>query len=127
GAGDSQLDARDVLGGGGRCQRPVRQCRHARPGVRRDDRIRSQADHSMTLVLYLVFAILTIAAWNRYVGRVLNPPGRAKSPSHISRRTAIVLILLPFPFVGPALLTNRVYGGHDLIFLSQPWSGSATK
>ena len=45
----------------------------------------------------------------------------------IPRRAAIILILLPLPFVGPALLTDRTYGGHDMIFLSQPWNDYFTK
>jgi hypothetical protein len=63
----------------------------------------------MTLALYLIVAIAAVFVMK------------------IPRRAAIILILLPFPFVGPALLTNRVYGGHDMIFLSQPWSDYATR
>ena len=63
----------------------------------------------MTLVLYLVVAGALIWLMK------------------IPRRAAIVLILLPFPFVGPALLTDRTYGGHDMIFLSQPWNDYFTK
>jgi hypothetical protein len=66
----------------------------------------------MTVALYLAVAVATLLAWNRWVTK-------------LSRTAAIVLILLPFPFVGPALLTDRVYGGHDMIFLSQPWSDYA--
>ena len=63
----------------------------------------------MTLALYLIVAIATVLLMK------------------IPRRAAIVLVLLPFPFVGPALLTNRVYGGHDMIFLSQPWADYSDK
>jgi len=66
----------------------------------------------MTLLLYLAVAAATLLAWNRWV-------------APLSRRAAIVLILLPFPFAGPALVTNRVYGGYDMLFLSQPWSDYA--
>src|SRR5205814_8903029 len=83
GAGDAQLDAGDVLGGSGRRQRQVRQRRHARRGLRRDDGIRSQADRSMTLALYLVVAIATLLAWNRRV-------------TPLSRGVSAVLVLLPF-------------------------------
>ncbi|MEK6376183.1 MAG: hypothetical protein AABO58_26215, partial [Acidobacteriota bacterium] len=63
----------------------------------------------MTLLLYLAVAAATLFAWNRWM-------------TPLSRGAAIVLILLPFLFVGPALITNRVYGGYDMLFLSQPWS-----
>ena len=63
----------------------------------------------MTVALYLVVAVALL--------RLMKIP----------RRAAIILILLPFPFVGPALLTDRVYGGHDMLFLSQPWNDYFTK
>ena len=66
----------------------------------------------MTLVLYLAVAALTLFAFHRWV-------------TPLSRGAAMVLILLPFPFAGPALVSDRVYGGHDMIFLSQPWSDYA--
>jgi len=66
----------------------------------------------MALLLYLTVAAATLLVWNRCVTR-------------LARTAAIVLILLPFPFVGPALMTNRVYGGYDILFLSQPWSDYA--
>src|SRR5205085_2945976 len=109
GAGDAQLNAHHVLGGGGGRQRTLGQRRRARRGVRGDDGIRSRLQGSMTLLLYLIIAIALL--------RLMRVP----------RRAAIVLILLPFPFVGFALLTNRVYGGHGMIFLSQPWADYASK
>jgi hypothetical protein len=66
----------------------------------------------MTLALYAIVAVATILACHQWV-------------TPLSRRAAVILILLPFPFVGPALLTDRVYGGHDMLFLSQPWSDYA--
>jgi hypothetical protein len=67
----------------------------------------------MTLLLYLAVAAATLFAWNRWV-------------TPFSRGAAIVLILLPFPFAGLALVTGRVYGGYDMLFLSHPWSDYAT-
>src|SRR5216684_4234633 len=64
------------------------------------------------LLLYLAVAVATLLAWNRWV-------------MPLSREAAIVLLLLPFLFTGPALVTNRVYGGYDIIFLSQPFSDYA--
>ena len=66
----------------------------------------------MTLLLYLAVAAATLLSWNRWV-------------TPLSRGVAIVLLLMPFVFVGPALVTNRVYGGHDMLFLSQPWADYA--
>jgi len=68
----------------------------------------------MTFVFYLIVAALTLFAFHRWV-------------TPLSRRAAIVLLLLPLPFVGPALVTDRVYGGHDMLFLSQPWSDYAAE
>jgi hypothetical protein len=64
------------------------------------------------LLLYLAVAAVTLLAWRRWV-------------TPLSRGAAIVLILLPFLFTGPALVTNRVYGGYDILFLSQPFSDYA--
>lgn len=64
------------------------------------------------LLLYLAVAAGTLLAWNRWV-------------MPLSRGMAIVLLLLPFLFTGPALVTNRVYGGYDILFLSQPFSDYA--
>jgi hypothetical protein len=63
----------------------------------------------MTLALYLVVA------------------GALLWLMKIPRRAGAVLVLLPFPFAGLALLTDRTYGGHDMIFLSQPWADYAAK
>jgi hypothetical protein len=64
------------------------------------------------LLLYLSVAAVTLLAWHRWV-------------TPLSRGAAIVLVLLPFLFTGPALVTNRVYGGYDILFLSQPFSDYA--
>ena len=64
------------------------------------------------LLLYLIIAVATIAAWTRWV-------------TPLSRGAAIVLTLLPFLFIGPALISNRVYGGYDILFLSAPFSDYA--
>ena len=63
------------------------------------------------LLLYLIVAVGTILIW-KYV-------------TPISRGAAIVLVLLPFLFIGKALVTNRVYGGYDILFLSAPFSDYA--
>lgn len=68
----------------------------------------------MAFALYLLTAALALFAIHRWVTR-------------LSRRAAMVLLLVPLPFVGQALLTDRVYGGHDMIFLSQPWSDYKTE
>jgi Bacterial membrane protein YfhO len=76
-------------------------------------RLPSYTDPVLTaLLLYLTVAVVTLLAWNRWV-------------THLSRGAGIVLILLPFLFTGPALVTNRVYGGYDILFLSQPFSDYA--
>jgi hypothetical protein len=64
------------------------------------------------LLLYLSVAAVTLLAWHRWV-------------RPLSRGAAIVLLLLPFLFTGRALVTNRVYGGYDILFLSQPFSDYA--
>lgn len=66
----------------------------------------------MSLLLYLVVAAVTLAAWRRWV-------------TPMSRAAAIVILLLPFLFTGKALVTNRVYGGYDILFLSAPFSDYA--
>jgi len=63
------------------------------------------------LLLYLIVAAGTILVW-KYV-------------TPVSRGAAIVTILLPFLFIGPALVTNSVYGGYDILFLSAPFSDYA--
>jgi len=65
------------------------------------------------LLLYLIVAVGTILIW-KYV-------------TPVSRGAAIVLILLPFLFIGPALVTNGVYGGYDILFLSAPFSDYASE
>lgn len=67
-----------------------------------------------TLLLYLAAAIVLIAAWHRWV-------------TPLSRGAAAVLLLLPFLFAGPALVTNRAYGGYDIFFLSQPFGDYAAE
>jgi len=64
------------------------------------------------LLLYLTVAVVTLLVWRRWV-------------TPLSAGGALVLILLPFLFIGPALVTNRVYGGYDILFLSQPFSDYA--
>jgi hypothetical protein len=59
------------------------------------------------IFLYLATAIGLIAVWHLYV-----QPMRTAA--------AIVLVLLPFCFVGRALLTGRVYGPIDLPYMSEP-------
>ena len=66
----------------------------------------------MSLLLYLVVAAVTLVVWRRWV-------------TPISRGAAIVIVLLPFLFTGKALVTNRVYGGYDILFLSAPFSDYA--
>jgi hypothetical protein len=64
------------------------------------------------LLLYLTVAVVTLLVWKRWV-------------TPLSRGGALVLLLLPFLFTGSALVTNRVYGGYDILFLSQPFSDYA--
>jgi hypothetical protein len=64
------------------------------------------------LLLYSSVAIATVLAWSRWV-------------RPLSRGAAMVLFLLPFLFTGQALITNRVYGGYDILFLSAPFSDYA--
>jgi len=59
------------------------------------------------IFLYLPVAIALIALWHRCI-------------QPIRMAAAIVLILLPFCFVGRALLTGRVYGPIDLPYMSEP-------
>lgn len=66
----------------------------------------------MSLLLYLIVAGVTLFAWRRWV-------------TPISRGAALVIALLPFLFTGKALVTNRVYGGYDILFLSAPFSDYA--
>lgn len=66
----------------------------------------------MSLLLYLVVAGATLIAFRRWV-------------TPISRGAAIVIVLLPFLFTGKALVTDRVYGGYDILFLSAPFSDYA--
>jgi hypothetical protein len=66
----------------------------------------------VALLLYLIVAGVTLFAWRRYI-------------TPISRGAALVIVLLPFLFTGKALVTNRVYGGYDILFLSAPFSDYA--
>jgi hypothetical protein len=66
----------------------------------------------VSLLLYLFVAAATLFAWRRWV-------------TPISRGAALVIVLLPFLFTGKALVTNRVYGGYDILFLSAPFSDYA--
>src|SRR4051812_24980662 len=66
----------------------------------------------MALLLYLVTAAAALLVANRWI-------------APLSRRAALLLILLPFVFVGPALVRGRVYGGYDVLFLSAPFSDYA--
>jgi hypothetical protein len=59
------------------------------------------------IFLYLPVAIALIALWHRCI-------------QPIRTAAAIVLVLLPFCFVGRALLTGRVYGPIDLPYMSEP-------
>ncbi|MEA2337545.1 MAG: hypothetical protein QOE82_1552 [Thermoanaerobaculia bacterium] len=68
----------------------------------------------MSLLLYLIVAGVTLLAWRRWVTRVSVPH-------------ALVILLLPFLFTGKALVTNRVYGGYDILFLSAPFSDYANE
>jgi len=66
----------------------------------------------VSLLLYLIVACVTLFAFNRWI-------------TPISRGAAMVILLLPFLFTGKALVTNRVYGGYDILFLSAPFSDYA--
>jgi hypothetical protein len=66
------------------------------------------------LLLFLVVAIVTLLAWNRWV-------------TPLSPGAAVVIVLFPFLFTGRALLTNRVYGGYDILFLAQPFNDYAAE
>jgi hypothetical protein len=66
----------------------------------------------VSLLLYLIVAGVTLFAWRRYI-------------TPMSRGAALVIVLLPFLFTGKALVTNRVYGGYDILFLSAPFSDYA--
>ncbi|MDQ3280561.1 MAG: YfhO family protein [Acidobacteriota bacterium] len=59
------------------------------------------------IVLYLATTIGVIAVWRRYV-------------ASLTHAAAIALVLLPFCFVGRALLTAQVYAPIDMPFLSEP-------
>jgi hypothetical protein len=61
----------------------------------------------MALLLYTSTAIALLAL----VHRLVTP---------LPRLAALILILLPFVFAGPALLTSRVYGPVDLPYTTQP-------
>jgi hypothetical protein len=71
----------------------------------------------VSLLLYLIVAVATLLAWRRWV--------TAKAQTRVSVPHAIIILLLPFLFTGKALVTNRVYGGYDILFLSAPFSDYA--
>jgi len=66
----------------------------------------------VALLLYLIVATATLFVWHRYV-------------TPLSRGAAILILALPFVFTAPALLTNRAYGGYDILFMVGPWSDYA--
>ena len=61
----------------------------------------------MSLLLYGLTAALALLAANRWIAPV-------------TRGAAIVLVLLPFCFVGRALLTDGVYGPIDIAYATEP-------
>lgn len=61
----------------------------------------------MALLLYTITAIALLALAHRFV-------------TPLSRTAMLLLYLLPFVFVGHALLTSRVYGPIDLPYTTQP-------
>ena len=67
------------------------------------------AGRLVTLILYLIVAAMTLVVWRRFV-------------TSLSRRAAIVLIALPLVFTGPAIFTDRAYGGYDILFMAAPFS-----
>ena len=66
----------------------------------------------MAALLYLFVAIATLAAWHRWV-------------TPLSRRAALIILALPCLFTGYALITNRVFGGYDILFLCKPYADYA--
>lgn len=66
----------------------------------------------MAAALYFVVALATLAAWHRWI-------------TPLSRRAAAVILALPFLFTGYALVTNRVFGGYDILFLCKPYADYA--
>ena len=61
----------------------------------------------VAILLYLFTSIGLIGIWRRFV-------------QPMSRAAAIVLVLLPFCFVGRALLTARVYAPIDMPLMAEP-------
>src|SRR5207244_11274862 len=59
------------------------------------------------LLLYVVVVCAVLWAWDRWV-------------QPITLAAALVLLLLPFCFVGRALLTGRIYAPIDLPYMSEP-------
>jgi hypothetical protein len=59
-------------------------------------------------LLYLLVTCAILLVWHRGVAPV-------------ARGAAVVVIVLPLLFTGPALLTDSAYGGFDLLFLSYPF------
>jgi hypothetical protein len=63
------------------------------------------------LALYLVTAAAVLIAWRRV--------------TVLTWFSAVVIVLLPCVITGRALMTNRAFGGYDLLFLSQPFADYA--
>jgi hypothetical protein len=61
----------------------------------------------LAILLYLAVSVTCVALWRRHVRAMTNA-------------AAIVLVLLPFCFVGRALLSGRVYAPIDMPFQSEP-------
>src|SRR5436189_2989470 len=59
------------------------------------------------LLLYVVVVCAILWAWDRWV-------------QPVTLAAALVLLLLPFCFVGRALLTGRIYAPIDLPYMSEP-------
>jgi hypothetical protein len=59
------------------------------------------------LLLYIVVVALILSAWNHWV-------------QPVTLVAALVLLLLPFCFMGRALLTGRIYAPIDLPYMSEP-------
>jgi hypothetical protein len=62
------------------------------------------------LLLYVVVVAAILWAWDRYI-------------QPVTVAAALVLFLLPFCFVGRALLTGRVYAPIDLPYMAEPFKG----
>ena len=76
----------------------------------------------MTPFLYAFGGTLLYAA---VAGALLAAGHRLLAP--LSRRAALLLLLLPLLFTGPALLTGRVYAPIDLPFMADPMKAIAAE